>query len=100
MASMLYGFCLGVGLFTRVTVATFYVAILVVLTLRTPVEAAIAMSVFGIGRALPLLFLERHKPDRRLAIVLSWWTPFVRMANGMILAHCGIALLTSALGFG
>lgn len=94
-----YGLGLGVGLATRIPVSTFYVAAFWATFSGNPLRGSLAMTAFGVGRALPILLIDKtcdalsERP--RLMRGLSRWEPVVHLVNGLALACAGAWLMVS-----
>jgi cytochrome c biogenesis protein CcdA len=93
LLAVFYGFELGMGITTYVTVTTFYVVIVWVLLNANSLSGMLVMSFYGIGRALPLAWLALYASDndRRTQIVNRTviWEPVVHVLNGLILITVG-----------
>jgi sulfite exporter TauE/SafE len=101
VASLLYGLGLGVGVATRIPVGTFYVTVVWAVLASSPLLGALGMAAFGLGRALPLLWMaglfNSNEEAFRLMSVLPRWQPAVHIVNGLALGFAGSCLLAAAL---
>jgi cytochrome c biogenesis protein CcdA len=100
MVAMLYGFLLGTGWTTRIPVSTFYVVAVWSLLGGNPGLGALAMATFGLGRAVPILWLFRRIATGDAACLkeqslLGLWQPVVPYINGLALAFGGSCLWVS-----
>jgi hypothetical protein len=85
-----YGAGLGVGFFTFQPVATFWVACAAALALARPLPAAACFALYGVGRALTVLWPKR---DAALACErLARRRPALLRANAIALAVCAALL--------
>jgi sulfite exporter TauE/SafE len=90
VAALLYGLILGFGIFTRIPTGVFY-ALLIWIAFRGDARfGALALSLVGLGRALPLMLLARATTNGeqmlRWSNVLHRWFPVVRFINALVLA--------------
>lgn len=98
LAAFVYGLGLGIGFATHVTVAT--LPVVAAWTLLSPgLTGVVAMSTFGLGRALPLFVLgtKTGRDHETLAAVsdrLLAWRPIVHLLNGLALAFAAGYLVT------
>lgn len=93
----LYGFLLGLGWITRVPVGTFYVAAAWSFACGKTTVGALTMATFGLGRALPVLWLSaRWQGDFAAClhdqVVLGAWKSPIRLVNALALASAGMCL--------
>lgn len=99
--ALLYGLELGMGFTTYVTATTFYVAALWALLVGRPLLSALGMLAYGLGRAIPILWLgwQPTSSDERNKLVdaLSPWTPMVHYVNGLALGFASAGLLLAGL---
>jgi hypothetical protein len=95
----LYGSVLGFGVANRIGVSTFHMVVLWAVLSRNPLSAAIVLSAFGIGRAIPLIWMVRHSEtasecftllDSSLNFFLN-----LRALNGIGLASVGACFLSA-----
>ena len=85
-----YGAGLGVGFFTFQPVATFWVACAAAVALARPLPAAACFALYGVGRALSVLWPKR---DAALACErLARRRPALLRANAIALAVCAALL--------
>jgi hypothetical protein len=85
-----YGAGLGVGFFTFQPVATFWVACAAAVALARPLPAAACFALYGVGRALTVLWPKR---DAALACErLARRRPALLRANAIALAVCAALL--------
>jgi hypothetical protein len=85
-----YGAGLGVGFFTFQPVATFWVACAAAVALARPLPAAACFALYGVGRALTVLWPKR---DAALACErLARRRPALLRANAIALAACAALL--------
>jgi hypothetical protein len=94
--TFLYGLCLGSGIGTQKPAVTYYVLLLMLFRERNVLLAMATMAVFGLARALPLVIFSRSAAYQHLDARVTYWTGVVKMINGLVLAACGVALLTTA----
>jgi hypothetical protein len=88
-----YGAGLGVGFFTFQPVATFWVACAAAVALARPLPAAACFALYGVGRALTVLWPKR---DAALACErLARRRPALLRANAIALAICAALLAAS-----
>lgn len=101
VTALCYGLGLGFGLATRIPVSTFYPAVLWAVLVGSPLPSALGMSVFGLGRALPLIWaawsLDGDEESFRLTQVLHRWKPMVQLVNGLALGSVGSCLVVAGL---
>lgn len=97
-----YGLGLGLGVATRIPVTTFYIPLLWTVLVGDPWLGALALGGFGVGRALPLVWiLEKVSSvsDCRVFVrSLGGWEPMVRAINGLALGLAGSCLLIAGFG--
>lgn len=102
VSSLSYGLGLGLGVATRIPVATIYALIVWSLMVGRPALTSLVMLTFGLGRVLPLWLmvrvLETHDQSTRCANSLHRLMKVVHLANGFALAGVGSYLLVGALG--
>ncbi len=88
-----YGAGLGAGFATYQPVATFWVACAAAFALGRPLPAALAFSVYGVGRALMVVLPKARQPDATTAVeTLVGRRPALVRANGVVLALSAVAL--------
>ena len=101
LTALIYGLELGFGLSTYIITSTFYVVVLWSLLSGSAILATLAMMTFGLGRALPVVWLGRRertsKETLRLMHALTAWEPVIHVINGLILAWAGSVILVSSL---
>ena len=99
--ALLYGLELGVGLTTYVITATFYVVVVWAILAGDALLGAFTMTFYGLGRALPILWLGWYPTDTeersRLSDALDRWKPLVHLLNGLALGFISPCLLVSGL---
>jgi len=99
--ALFYGVGLGFGLATRIPVSTFYIAIIWVVLTGSLKLGVLSMAAFGLGRALPLVFISGRLGSvagyHRLARTLYGWEPLVHLINGLALGFAGSGLLVASL---
>ncbi len=99
LAALSYGLGLGFGLATRIPVSTYYPAAIWAVLVGNPVLGALGMAMFGLGRAIPLLFmawlLDTNEEGFRLAEALQHWKPLVHFVNGLALGFAGPCLIVT-----
>jgi hypothetical protein len=97
---LLYGMGLGVGVATRIPVSTFYVVVIWCVLRAAYAPAALAMALFGAGRALPLLWMSTHyrsraECDSAVSTCIAW-KPVLHLLNGAALGFAASWLLSEA----
>jgi cytochrome c biogenesis protein CcdA len=101
VASLLYGLILGFGVFTRIPTGVFYALLIWIATRGDARFGALAFSLVGLGRALPLIVLAKATTNadqaRRWSAVLQRWLPVVRMVNALVLAGAAGWILAAAI---
>jgi cytochrome c biogenesis protein CcdA len=101
VTALSYGLGLGSGFATAIPVTTFYVVVAWTLIVGNPLLGALGLAAFGLGRALPLLWMAwlfRISDDAfRLARVMSRWQPVMHFMNGLALSSAGSGLLIAGL---
>ncbi len=101
VTALFYGLELGWGLTIRISVTTFYVAAIWAIMSGSPILGALCMAMFGLGRALPLMWISRGLDSvadcRRLAYTLTGWETVVHFINGLVLAFAGSCFLVNSL---
>jgi hypothetical protein len=100
-AGLLYGVGLGLGFFTKVPYATFYIAIVLSGVVGDPLLGIASGATFGLARALPpvvlrLLTVRSEDIDE----TLETWSARLRLQaiNGVLLGGTGLILLAGAAG--
>jgi hypothetical protein len=96
-----YGLVLGVGVANRIGVSTFHVAVLWAVLSRNPLLAAGVLSAFGLGRAIPLIWMIRYSKNvgecfSNLELISNFF-PIVRALNGLGLVFVGSSFLSAWL---
>ncbi len=101
VSSFSYGIGLGLGVATRIPVATVYALLAWSLMVGKPGLTSFVMLTFGVGRVLPLWLMvqvfETHEQTARCANGLHRLTTVVHLVNGFALAGVGSYLLVGAL---
>ena len=88
-----YGAGLGAGVFTHQSVSTFWVACAGALVLARPLPAALCLSLFGVGRAVMVVWPRRRQDDPTEAVErLSPRRAVVVRLNAAVLAACAALL--------
>jgi hypothetical protein len=106
VASLFYGAGLGVGIWTLVSVASFYVVLLWAILSGDPLAGAVTLGAYGFFRTLPLIWLApalraEHAVDEFLLSRIWPWKPVVGVVNSGVLALSGTLLvMTSSLSSG
>jgi hypothetical protein len=100
LTGLLYGVGLGVGLATRIQVSTFYLLPLWCLLTGNVAWSVFTLSMFGVGRFLPLLIIgtERGGDVQALESLigkLEEFKPLVTFGNGIILTFVGAYLFAT-----
>ena len=91
-----YGAGLGLGLVPRQPVATFWVAAGAALALGRPLASAICLSLYGLGRALVLMWTTARGNDPAEVVeTLARRRSALRLANIAALATCAALLATA-----
>jgi len=96
MASV-YGFLIGTGLVTRITVASFYVLLAICAVICMPATGAAIMALYGLSRAAPIALIGvRHVPVhlqiQRLGR-LDGMSPLIKQLDGLALGVAGGVLI-------
>jgi hypothetical protein len=95
----LYGLVLGVGVANRTRVSTLHVAVLWASLTRNPLLAAAALSGFGVGRAIPIIWITCRSKNTgnclSVAESITRFFPTARALNGLILTFAGFGLLAA-----
>lgn len=99
-AAFAYGGVLGMGLPTRITVATFYVPVIWALLSGRPLTGVLALAGYGVGRILSLKLMGNNVPDlAERSRQLRRWRVLVHVVNGALLAFTGAGLLVWSTGW-
>jgi sulfite exporter TauE/SafE len=97
--STLYGSVLGFGVANRIGVSTFCVVVLWAVFSQSPLSAAVVLSGFGIGRAIPLIWMSRRSKTASecLSLLDSSGNVFLnlRALSGIGLALLGACFLSA-----
>ncbi|HEY2913377.1 MAG TPA: sulfite exporter TauE/SafE family protein [Candidatus Angelobacter sp.] len=98
----MFGFCLGLGLLTRINSCLYPVVVWIVLT-GSVVQGALVMGAFGLIRTLPLWImygrsLEGREHWKEYTETLGAWQPVARLVSACILIVIG-ALFLAPLRF-
>jgi cytochrome c biogenesis protein CcdA len=93
----LFGFCLGLGLLTRINSCLYPVVVWVVLT-GSVVQGALVMGAFGLIRTLPLWIMygrsrEGREHWKEYTENLGGWQPVARLVSACILIVIGALFL-------
>jgi cytochrome c biogenesis protein CcdA len=98
---IIYGLVLGIGVTTRITMSTFHVVIVWAVLSGKPLLAAFVISGFGLGRAIPFIWITHGSETFRecFAVVerMDNLLPLVHALNGLGLAFVGSCLLSTWL---
>lgn len=101
VAALLYGFGLGVGLFTKVPYVTFYVALALAFATASPASGVVAGAAFGLARSAPLVvFTLKGVPLGTRETVTEGLTrlrPRIDAVNGLALCLGSLVLVISVL---
>jgi hypothetical protein len=101
VAALLYGLILGLGVFTRIPTGVFYALVIWMAVLADARFGALAFTLVGFGRALPLMVLARATTNGEQMVrwnaVLHRWFPIVKLTNALILTVAGAWILAKAL---
>lgn len=100
LAALFYGLGLGVGLGTRIPVTTFYVVVLWPMLIGSPLLGAMVLTMFGFGRALPLLCMAPLLGTSDAVVrfeSLYRLKPLVQVLNGIALGFAGACLMCAAV---
>jgi len=101
LAVLFYGFCLGLGVTTRIPTSTFYPVLIWALLIGHPLLATIGMAAFGLGRCLPPIYMAARRTNTEesfdFAVELASWQPAVHLMNGVLLGSAGSCLIVSGL---
>jgi hypothetical protein len=83
VALVLYGFGLGIGVFTRITASAYYVVLLWATFCGAPIWASFVVSGFGFGRATPIsLLIWKDLPQAdKFGLWLGDWVPIIHGVN-------------------
>jgi hypothetical protein len=88
-----YGAGLGAGFFTYQPVSTFWVACAAALALGRPLPAALCLSLYGVGRAVMVVWPRRRGDDATAAVErLAGRRGALLRANAVALLACGVLL--------
>jgi len=96
LASFAYGAGLGVGFATRLSVSTYYLPMVWCLGTGNRPAAALVMSGFGLGRALPLVWLLKCPGVGACSDQITTARerfPAIKLINGLALATVAMVLL-------
>ena len=101
LAAFVYGSMLGAGIFTYITVSTFYVPVIWSFLSRSMDTGALAMGAYGLGRGIPMIALasRRYTVEQAYALseLLANWKPAVHLLNGVALGIAGACLLLTGM---
>ena len=99
--SFLYGAGLGPGLFTAIPFTTFYLAVIWVLVTASPWFGVLCFTMYGLGRAAPILLMFYLSGEKKEAFQLlrktGVWKPVVHILSGLALCAMGSSLIAAAL---
>lgn len=99
-AAALYGFCLGVGLLTRMSSCLFPVLVWIVLQ-GHPATSIIIMVIFGVCRTVPMWMIYLTSPSqdteysRLCTHSLGQWQPAARLLSAFSLTFAGSLFLAA-----
>ena len=95
LTTLIYGIVLGFGLLNRITVNSFYVALLCTVLVGGPTWGMICLSLFGVGRILPILLISlmRQEAVFRLTPVIDSYKPVVHVVNSYVTGFLASMLL-------
>jgi cytochrome c biogenesis protein CcdA len=100
-SSFLYGAGLGTGLLTAIPSATFYLVLVWVLVTASPWFGLLCFTMYGIGRAAPIVLMfylsGENKEVCRLSRQTNFWQPVVHIFSGLALCVMGTCLIAGAL---
>lgn len=71
LTAALYGGTLGVGVLTHIWALTMYPILIWILLATGPMEGAIVWAAYGLGRALPVMVIERRTANADQAFAVS-----------------------------
>src|SRR5215216_698498 len=71
LTALLYGLGLGVGVLTRIPLSTFYVAAIWAFLVANPLLSACCMTIYGLGRALPLLVISLRSENLKETLQIT-----------------------------
>ncbi|MEX0701396.1 MAG: hypothetical protein WD069_04810 [Planctomycetales bacterium] len=91
---LLYGGILGFGLATRIPFATLYLVVAWAFAVGRPLVAGATLSVYGLGKFMPLALIGPHRGGEgeasdRILVTLAPFEPLIRLANATVLACAG-----------
>jgi sulfite exporter TauE/SafE len=100
ITAFLYGAGLGLGVLTYIPLSTLYVAVVWVTLRGSPLTGALGMAFFGLGRALPMIWLS-NRPDGYgnsgyLGRALPSWKPLAQLISGLALGFSGACLVVAS----
>jgi len=102
MMALIYATVLGVGVANRIAVGTFYEVVIWGVLSRSPVLGAIVLSGFGVGRAMPFIWMigQSETADECFCLVdrLDRLFPICESLEWSALAIAGSYFLSSFLG--
>ena len=102
LTAALYGGALGVGVVTHIWALTMYPILTWVALGTLPIGGAIVWSAYGLGRALPVMVIERRTSNAAQAFAVSQdldrWSRVIPILDGVALSaalglFAGMALL-------
>jgi sulfite exporter TauE/SafE len=97
--AFLFGAVLGSGVLTYIAASTLYLVVLWVTLSGSPLIGALGMAVFGLGRALPMVWNGSRNGFSNsvyLGRALPGWKPLMQLINGLALAFSGACLLVTS----
>lgn len=90
VTAALYGGALGLPVLTHIWALTMYPILIWLALGTTPLGAAIVWSAYGLGRALPLLVIQRRTTNAAQAFeisrLLDRWSRVIRVLDGVALS--------------
>jgi cytochrome c biogenesis protein CcdA len=99
LMAFLYGVILGMGIFTRITSYSYYIILAYALLIGDLMNSTICMSIYGVGRGLPVMIFSLMKPqdNYRLVATITRFQILVPPINGIVSGFLTCSMLARAL---
>lgn len=101
LVSFLFGVELGTGVLTRISTGIMYVVFIWIVSLRDPLLGALILTLFGVGRSLPIFVTSSASSSVEIAVFLASrldkYSPLARLISGLLLAFTAGAAATRFL---